>query len=74
MHIELQINDEKADFFLEYLNSFKNGVIENITIKKNTKQSFLVGSIEEVRERVDNAKKRGNYTSHQEFWEEMGVE
>jgi len=74
MHIELQINDEKADFFLEYLNSFKNGIIENITIKKKEKHSFLVSSIEEVKERVDNAQKRGNYTPHKEFWEEMGLE
>ena len=35
MYVELKINDNKIDFFMEYLQSFKEGIIEHIQIKEN---------------------------------------
>ncbi|HHD81787.1 MAG TPA: hypothetical protein ENK82_02415 [Campylobacterales bacterium] len=32
MNIQLQINESKAEFFLEYLNSLKDGIVEKIEI------------------------------------------
>jgi len=34
MYVELKINDNKIDFFIEYLQSFK-GIIEYIQIRDN---------------------------------------
>jgi len=73
MKIELQINENRADFFLEYLNSLKDGIIEKMEIKSSSKSSFVVDSIEEVRKRVESAEKNANYTAHSKFWQEMGV-
>lgn len=28
MHIQLEINEKNADFFLQYLNSLKEGIVE----------------------------------------------
>lgn len=73
MYIELKINDGRVDFFLEYLHSLKEGIIEKIEIKQDTKPSFVVSSIEEVRKRIEKAEKNGNYTPHDIFWDEMGI-
>ena len=35
MYVELKINDNKIDFFLEYLQSFKEGIIEHIQVRGN---------------------------------------
>jgi len=71
MYIALQINENKVDFFLEYLNSLKDGIIESMEIKKKENHSFMVDSVEEVRERVNRAEKNANYIAHHDFWEEM---
>ena len=73
MQIELQINENRADFFLEYLDSLKDGIIEKMEIKSNSKSSFVVDNIEEVRKRVESAEKNAKYTAHSKFWQEMGV-
>ena len=69
MHIELQINENKVAFFLEYLNSLKEGIVEKMEIK--TEPNFMVSSVSEVQQRVKSAQKNANYTMHDEFWNEM---
>ena len=69
MQIELKIDDAKAGFFLEYLNAFKEDIIESITIKDAP--SFLVTDEEEVKKRVLKAERRAAFSSHEAFWDEM---
>ena len=71
MYIELKINDAKIDFFLEYLKSFKEGVIENIDIKEEQKPSFVVSSSDEVKKRIKKAEENADYLSEEEFEKEM---
>jgi hypothetical protein len=73
MQIQLQINENKIDFFLEYLNSLKDGIIEKIEIQKEVNQSFMIDNVDEVKKRVENAENSANYSSHEEFWEAMGI-
>jgi len=72
MQINLEISDNKAEFFLEYLNSLKDGIVKNIHIIDN-KNSFEVSSTDEVRKRVLSAEKNAKYQEHNEFWQELGV-
>jgi hypothetical protein len=69
MQIELKIHDAKAGFFLEYLEAFKSDIIESIVIKDEP--SFLLRDAKEVKRRVQEAEKRGEFSSHEQFWDEM---
>ena len=40
---------------LEYLQSFKDGIIENIDVKEEKSPSFVVSSIDEVKKRIKKA-------------------
>jgi len=71
MYIELKINDAKIDFFLEYLRSFKDGIIENIDIKEELSPGFVASSIDEVRKRIKKAEDNADYLSEEEFKKEM---
>jgi hypothetical protein len=71
MYIELKINDAKMDFFLEYLQSFKDGIIENIDIKEELSPIFEVSSIDEVKKRIKKAEDNADYLSEEEFEQEM---
>jgi len=73
MQIQIDINEKNAEFFLQYLNSFKDGIIENIEIKGDDTQSFIVSSKDEVLKRLESAQKRADYKEHDTFWKEMGV-
>ena len=73
MQIQLSINENNADFFLQYLHSLKEGIIEKIVISDVPDTSFMVNSMEEVRHRLDHAEKRGDYISHDNLWRELGV-
>jgi len=70
MQIQLEINEQKASFFLEYLHSLRDGIIEKIVID-DTHNSFVVNSEDEVLRRVKNAEKSGDYQEHESFWEEF---
>ena len=72
MHIQLDISEHSADFFLQYLDSLKEGIIKNMVISDDSK-SFMVGSVEEVRKRLASAEKNADYKEHDDFWEEIGV-
>jgi len=72
MHIQLDINEKNADFFLQYLDSLKEGIIKNIVISDDSR-SFMVSSVEEVRKRLASAEKNADYKEHDDFWKEMGV-
>ncbi len=71
MYIELKINDAKIDFFLEYLQSFKDGIIENINIKEELSPIFEVSSIDEVKKKIKKAEDNADYLSEEEFEQEM---
>ncbi len=72
MQIEIEVDDAKAAFFLEYLHSLKEGIIENIVIKE--KPAFLVSDVKEVVKRVTDAEKRAAFSSHEDFWAEVSGE
>ena len=59
------------DFFLEYLQSFKEGIIENIDIKEEESSDFVVKSIDEVKKRIKKAEDNADYLSEKEFEKEM---
>ncbi len=73
MQIQLDINEKNADFFLQYLNSLKDGIIEKMVIKDDVSKSFMVSSKDEVSQRLENAEKNADYEEHDIFWKEMGV-
>jgi len=72
MHIQLDINEKNADFFLQYLDSLKEGIIKNMVITDDSR-SFMVSSVEEVGKRLADAEKNADYKEHDDFWKEMGV-
>ena len=72
MRIQLDISEHSADFFLQYLDSLKEGIIKNMVISDDSR-SFMVGSVAEVRKRLVAAEKNADYKEHDDFWEEMGV-
>lgn len=59
------------DFFLEYLQSFKDGIIESIDIKEEQSPSFVLSSIDEVKKRIKKAEDNADYLSEEEFEKEM---
>lgn len=73
MQIQLSVNENNADFFLQYLNAFKEGIIEDIVISDASDTRFMVNNLEEVHHRLDQAEQRGAYMSHDDLWREFGV-
>ena len=73
MHIQLEINEKKADIFLQYLSSLREGIVEKITIMDHTPESFVVSSMDEVHKRIESAEKNADYQEHDLFWKEMGL-
>jgi hypothetical protein len=73
MHIQLDINEKHADFFLQYLDSLKEGIIKNVVITDDSRRSFMVSSTEEVRKHLADAEKNADYKEHDNFWKEMDV-
>jgi len=73
LQIQLDINERNADFFLQYLNSLKDGIIEKMVIKDDVSKSFMVSSKDEILQRLENAEKNADYEEHDAFWKEMGV-
>lgn len=71
MQIELQINKKKEKFFLEYLNSLKDGIIEKIHIKTESSPDFYISTKQEVVKRIKKAEKSGKYKRHDDFWKEI---
>lgn len=72
MHIQLEINEKNADFFLQYLDSLKEGIIKNMVITDDSR-SFMLSSVEEVHKRLADAEKNADYKEHDDFWKKMGV-
>jgi len=73
MQIQLEINEQKADFFLEYLRSLKDGIVEKMVITDDSNKEFTVNSVEEIQARVMDAEKNADYQEHEAFWKEMAV-
>ncbi len=73
MQIQLEINEQKVDFFLEYLRSLREGIIEKMVINDDARKSFMVSNIDDIQSRVKNAEKNADYQEHEAFWKEMGT-
>ena len=73
MQIQLEINEKNADFFLEYLNSLKEGIVEKMVITDNVSNGIVVNDINEVHKRIAHAEANAEYIEHDAFWNEMGV-
>ncbi len=73
MQIQLEINEQKVDFFLEYLRSLREGIIEKMVINDDARKSFVVSNIDDIQSRVKNAEKNADYQEHEAFWKEMGT-
>jgi len=71
MNIQLQINESKAEFFLEYLNSLKDGIVEKIEISNEPKYSFIISNKNEVKKRITKAEQRADYQEHDDFWQSL---
>jgi hypothetical protein len=73
VQIQLQINEKNADFFLQYLNSLKDGIVEKVVISQNDNPDFVVADTAEVHRRISAAEKNGDYQNHDDFWAEIGT-
>ena len=72
MVVRLQINENKAKFFLEYLASLKEGIVEKIDIQKEPLFEAVTSKKEVVR-RIAQAEHNATFCSHEEFWRDMGA-
>jgi hypothetical protein len=72
MVVRLQINENKAKFFLEYLASLKEGIVEKVDIQKEPLPE-VVTSKKEVLHRIAKAEQSATFCSGEEFWRDMGV-
>jgi hypothetical protein len=69
MHsLRLNVTDS---FFPELMSLIKNYSSHITIIEETQKPDFVVGSVDEVRQRVKRAEKRGNFISHDTFWSDI---
>jgi len=73
MHsINLHIDDTIYDKFRAMLDLMPKNKVEIISdYRAESAASFMVSSEEDVRQRVQGAEKRGNYSDHESFWTDM---
>ena len=60
MQIQLQINDKNVDFFLQYLNSLKDAIVEKVVISQEDNPEFIVTNVADVHRRISAAEKNGD--------------
>ena len=70
--ISLKIDDSIYEKFRAMLDLMPKNKVEIIYEDlASASASFILSSEEEVRNRVQTAEKRGNYSDHESFWNEM---
>ena len=74
MLIQLTVNEAEFPAFKNIIDHLKNGMIQSVSVLDPAEASFMVSSVEGVRERVQQAESRGAYTDHDTFWNEMRVD
>jgi len=71
MLVQLSISDNQVAAFMDVVTHLKSGIVDSVTILDPAEATFVVSSKEMVRERVEFAEKRGAYTDHKTFWQDM---
>lgn len=70
MHtIKLNIDDSIYTQFLSFVNQFKNNEVS--IVEDNLKEDFIVSSADEVRARVLKAETNAQYSSDNDFWNDI---
>ncbi len=74
MLVQLTINDVEFPAFKNIIEHLKHGMIEHVSVLDPGEASFVVSSVQVVRERVQQAEARGSYTDHDTFWDGLAVD
>jgi hypothetical protein len=70
MHsIRLNVDDSVYSQFLSFVNQFNTN--ELTLVEDTKKESFIVSSEEEVRNRVQKAEANADYIAHDTFWSDI---
>ena len=69
--MQLSINNAELPAFMNIIEHLRNGMVDSVTVLDPTEAAFLVSSREAVRERIEAAEKRGAYTDHDAFWQDI---
>lgn len=69
MLIQLTVNDAEFPEFKSIPEHLKSGMIESVSVLEPVEDSFVVSSVDVVRERVAKAEERGAYLEHDTFWD-----
>jgi hypothetical protein len=68
MLVQLSINNAELPAFINIIEHLRSGMVDSVTVLDPAEATFVVSSLEMVRERVATAEKRGSYTDHETFW------
>ena len=71
MLVQFNVNDAELPAFMNIIEHLRSDMIESISILDPDEASFVVSSKATVRERVQAAEARGNYTDHDTFWNKV---
>jgi hypothetical protein len=71
MLVQLTVNDSELPAFMNIFEHLRSDMVESISILYPDEASFVISSKAAVRERVQAADARGNYTDHETFWNEV---
>jgi hypothetical protein len=74
MLVQLTVNDAEFPAFKNIIEHLKNGMVEHVSVLDSDNASFVVSSVQVVRERVQQAEARGAYTDHDTFWDGLTVD
>ena len=68
MLVQLTVNEAEFPAFKNIIEHLKSGMIESVSVLDPSEATFMVSSVETVRERVGKAEERGAYLDHDTFW------
>jgi UPF0288 family protein (methanogenesis marker protein 3) len=71
MLVQFNANNAELPAFMNIIEHLRSDMIESISILDPDEASFVVSSKATVRERVQAAEARGNYTDHDTFWNKV---
>jgi hypothetical protein len=74
MLIQLSVTDAEFPAFKNILEHLKTGMIQSVSVLDPAEASFVVSSVDAVRERVGKAEERGAYLDHDTFWDNLQVD
>jgi hypothetical protein len=74
MLVQLTINDLEFPAFKNIIEHLKDGMVEQVSVLDTGEASFVVSSVQVVRERVQQSEVRGSYTDHDSFWDGLTVD